>query len=541
MTISVQAGRVMQSNRGATSSAQSAQQQAAPLTFPAPTEGLVTTADFASQQPGAASVLENWFPTLTGARIRGGSRRVGLTADGNTIISAIKYVYGPIERLFMATATAIYDMSSPAAPPATTPAAVSGLKSGDWCTFQHTNAGTSWLVCLNGADDRRLFNGTSWGTSPAITFSDTTTMANLNFGWVFKNRQFLLKNGSLDAYYLDLNAVGGAASVFPLGGVMKKGGSLLFGCSWSVESGNGPNDYCVFVSTEGEVAVYQGSNPASASDFAVIGVYQIGRPLGKNAFIKSGGEVLIATVNGLIPLSQSFKRDLQQLSLASASRPIENEWRLAAGATGTGWTLTLWPEENLVFVAFPDNPVMSNIAFVFNALNGKWAIVKNWLATCFAAYQRSLFFGSVGGYCWQGDISGTDEGLPFQASYLTSFLPAGGFGQVKSANLAKLTLRALEQPIVQLCARANGNKAIPNFARVSVNKIGSSLWDSGLWDQALWDASASVRNIYSFRQNVRAEGDTLALGCAIVSGGTAKLFIDLDLGTLLVTTGEASS
>lgn len=87
-----------------------------------------------------------------------------------------------------------------------------------------------------------VYNGTSWTTAPAITFTDGTTMAQLNYGWLFKNREFFLKNGTLDAYYLPVNAVGGAAALFPLGGVMKKGGSLLTGFSWSLESGDGLND-----------------------------------------------------------------------------------------------------------------------------------------------------------------------------------------------------------------------------------------------------------------------------------------------------------
>ncbi len=362
MRIQPRAGRIAQSNRGAVSIGR--QQTSQPVTFPAPKGGLVTTSDMASQQPGSASVLRNFFPTLTGCKIRGGSQRKGLAADGGDIKSAFKYKYGTTERLFMATGTAIYNMTSPAAPPTTTAADVSGLSGGDWCAFQHTNAGTSYLVCLNGANDRQLFNGTTWTTAPAITFTDGTTMPQLNYGWLFKNREFFLKNATLDAYYMAVNAVGGAATVFPLGGVMKKGGSLLTGFSWSLESGDGLNDMCVFVSTEGEIAVYAGDDPSSASTFALKGVYQIGKPLGKNAWIRAGGDILIATTDGLIPMSQVFQRDRQSITLVSVSRPIEDDWRLAAKAASTGWTLKQWPEQNLVFVAFPENTVVTDTTFV---------------------------------------------------------------------------------------------------------------------------------------------------------------------------------
>ncbi|MDK1493372.1 hypothetical protein QN219_25545 [Sinorhizobium sp. 7-81] len=538
MKMAVRPGRIGQSNRGAVSIGR--QQTSQPVTFPAPKGGLVTTVDMAAQQPGSAAVLRNFLPTLTGCKIRGGSQKKGLAADGGDIKSAFKYKYGSTEKLFMATDSAIYNMTSPAAPPTTTAADVSGMSGGDWCAFQHTNAGTSYLVCLNGANDRQLYNGTSWTTSPAITFSDSTTMSQLNYGWLFKNREFFLKNGTLDAYYLAVNAVGGAASVFPLGGVMKRGGSLLTGFSWSVESGDGLSDMCVFVSTEGEVAVYAGSDPSSASDFALKGVYQIGRPLGKNAWIRAGGDILVATSDGLTPISQVFQRDRQALSLVSVSRPIEDNWRLAANATGGGWTLKQWPEQNLVFVAFPENTVVTDTTFVLNVLNGRWSTITNWLANCYDTLQGSLFFGSIDGYVWQGDTGGTDDSLTFSAAYLSQASPAGQFGQRATATMAHMFFRAKTKPKVRLFARADDAKSVPTFNSVSEGDSTSSEWDVGLWDVATWDG-VSQQARYDFRQNVRAAGDMLAVGCIITSGGSFKLDIEVDLATLQVSIGEASA
>ncbi|AUX76791.1 hypothetical protein CO656_04985 [Sinorhizobium sp. FG01] len=537
-TNTVRPGRLAQTNRGQARIGRPQASQS--VTFPAPKEGLVTTADMASQTPGSATVLTNFLPTLAGCRIRGGSRKVGLAADGGAIRSAFKYKFGSNEKLFMATESAIYDMTAPAAPPATTAAAVGGLSGGDWCAFQHTTAGGSFLVCLNGADTRRIYDGTTWTTTPTITFSDSTTMAQLNYGWLFKNREFFLKNATLDAYYLPVNAIGGAAAVFPLGGVMKKGGSLITGFSWSLESGDGLSDLCVFVSTEGEIAVYAGSDPSSASDFALKGVYQIGKPLGKNAWIRVGGDVLIATSDGLTPMSQVFQRDRQALIQVSVSRSIEDDWRRAANATGSGWTLEPWAEQNLVFIAFPENSVVSDKTFVLNVLSGRWATISNWRANCFETLQGGLFFGSREGYCWQGDTGGTDDGLTFAATYLSQFAPVGQFGQRTAATMAHMYFRAKTKPKVQLFARADFDRRVPPFARVTEGDAGSPEWDVGLWDVARWDGVSEALR-YDFRQNVRASGDMLAVGCVITSGGAVKLDIEVDLATLQVAAGEASA
>ena len=68
----------------------------------------------------------------------------------------------------------------------------------------------------------------------------------------------------------------------------------------------------------------------------------------------------------------------------------------------------------------------------------------------------------------------------------------------------------------------------------------SSDWDVGLWDKAVWD-SLTQQLRYSFRQNVRASGDMLAVGCAITSGGAARLDLEVDLATLQIEAGEASA
>ena len=42
------------------------------LTFPAPTRGLVLSENESYMQPGAAMVMDNWVPTMKGAKLRGG-------------------------------------------------------------------------------------------------------------------------------------------------------------------------------------------------------------------------------------------------------------------------------------------------------------------------------------------------------------------------------------------------------------------------------------------------------------------------------------
>ena len=70
----------------------------------------------------------------------------------------------------------------------------------------------------------------------------------------------------------------------------------------------------------------------------LVGTYDIGQPLGPNAHFRAGGDVIIATLDGLVPLSAAKEKDPAALTLASITRTIEDEWRAQALARQFGLT-----------------------------------------------------------------------------------------------------------------------------------------------------------------------------------------------------------
>ena len=71
--------------------------------------------------------------------------------------------------------------------------------------------------------------------------------------------RIFVKRDSLKAYYLPVASIGGAAQDVSLSGVFQRGGKLLLGATWSLDSGDGMDDKCVFVSDRGEAAIYSGA------------------------------------------------------------------------------------------------------------------------------------------------------------------------------------------------------------------------------------------------------------------------------------------
>ena len=83
------------------------------------------------------------------------------------------------------------------------------------------------------------------------------------------------------------------------------------------------------------MAIYEGTDPGDASSWNKVGVYDINPPMGKNASLKAppppppppGGDFVIATEDGMVPITQAIQKDAAALSLSAISRAIEPEWQ----------------------------------------------------------------------------------------------------------------------------------------------------------------------------------------------------------------------
>ena len=67
----------------------------------------------------------------------------------------------------------------------------------------------------------------------------------------------------MSLWYLPLNSISGAASEFPIGNFLQKGGKIVAIIPWTIDSGHGSDDLFCILSSEGEIAVYSGTDPAS--------------------------------------------------------------------------------------------------------------------------------------------------------------------------------------------------------------------------------------------------------------------------------------
>ena len=399
---------------------------AQPVSFPAPVGGWVENLNIAMGAPGTARVMENIFPGVQGCRVRGGRKKVATV--GARVKSMFTYQSGVVSRMFAATSAAIYDITSLI--PTTVPtASVSGMGSGYWSTVQMGTAGGEFLVAVNGANTPRTFDGLNWATT-SIT---GVTSAELSYVSKHKSRLWFVRKNSLTAWYLPVDSIAGAAADLSLTGVMQRGGSLMFIATWSQDAGDGQDDRIVFVSTEGEVAVYQGSNPASAADWSLVGLYNISKPLGPKCHFRAGGDLVIGTESGLVPLSAVTQKDPAAMDVSALSGAIEQSWRdqVKRRTVDQPMELFTWPRENMLMVSLPHDLTTS---FVANIQTGAWCKYIGWDVQAATVFNGQMYIGDRAGFVYAAEVGGADEG-PTTGDLFVPGVPDPGAGPWDLASL----------------------------------------------------------------------------------------------------------
>nr|WP_250809336.1 hypothetical protein [Neorhizobium tomejilense] len=494
-----------------------------PKSFPAAVAGWIANQNIARPDPNApqgAWVYENILPTATGGEMRRGNDIFStMPTTTKPVLSLFSYKSGNLQALFAANENEIADITSAPTNKLT------GMTSGDWSVVQFVNTdGQAFLRGVNGTDTPFVYDGSTFSTSPALTFAVgvTVTANQMARVWTYKNRLFFIQKDSMDAWYLPVNVMGGELVKLPLAGVFNRGGSLLFGSSWSIESGDGPNEYCAFVTTEGEVAVFAGANPGDADTWQKIGVYRIGKPLGAKAFFRGGGDLIISTSIGVVPLSQAMQRDYAALSSTAISYNIETAWNsTVAERDSVPWCCEIWPEKQIAVIALPTLTGTAPQMFVVNTRTGAWSNWTAWDGNCLEVFNGRLFFGSRNGKIVEGFTGGTDQGMPYTSTYIPLFEDMGNPLSKKIIRMARAVLRTAISTEVQLTIQAD---YIINLPVAPSAPLIPSLneWGAAVWGQSVW-GEGRVKEIQQDWESVTGEGSAIAPCARITSGASIPL------------------
>jgi len=444
---------------------------------PSPIGGWNKRDAFGEMNENDAVTLVNVFPLPTKCIVRYGHTRfsTGLPAQ---VQSLFAYQSGTTNKLFAVSNGGIYDITAGGAAPA---ASVSGLSNSRWQYVNITTPGGSYIICCNGADNVRSFDGTNWA-SPAITGVTSSTLVNVN---LFKNRLWFCETGTLKAWYLPTQSIAGAANALDVSAFCQHGGYLVAIGTWTIDAGYGVDDHLVLVTSNGEVLVYRGTDPSSASTWALVGVWWLGQPIGRRCFVKYKGDLLLITRDGLLPLSGALQSSRLNPRVALTDK-IQFAISEATSSYGGnfGWCVLPYPQQNFLILNVPVTEGASQEQYVMNSITGAWTKFTGWSANCWEMLGDSIYFGANGyvGKAWNGN---DDAGTAISFEALQAFNYFGSRGRQKRFSMFRPTFQSNGTPTIYGNVNVDFDQSMAS-PQLAINQQTGAVWDSGTWDVSLW-------------------------------------------------------
>lgn len=471
--------------------------------LPAAVGGWNARDPWAAMDPRDAIVMDNWFPGASDIEVRGGyaSHATGMTGQIQTLMT---YTNATTAALFAAVGTEFYAVTSAGAVGA---AAVTGLTNAQWYWLNMRTAGGAYLYAANGADSPRLYDGAAWTaitgvSTPAITGVTTTTLI---YPFLWKRRLWFVQKDTMSAWYLPVDSVGGAASEINFGPLFSKGGYLVAGMAMTVDAGDGPDDYLVLMTSRGQVAIYAGTDPASASTFALRGVFDVSPPVGRRCLMRYGGDVVAITRDGFLPLTSILPTSQAGNSSRALSDKIRDAVSTATALYGStyGWEGTLYPDGPAIVFNVPA-AVGGQHQYVMNTVTGQWCRFTGWAANCFALLNDALYFGGAN-VVYKAWTTNADAGAAIQGEVMQAYNYFGSRGRVKHFKLARPVFVADGTPSISMAINVDFEDDQPT-APVTISSGTAGVWDSATWDNALWGGSPSVRRDWQGIGNIGTAG-----------------------------------
>lgn len=458
-------------------------------TYPAPIGGWNARDAWAQMKPTDAIALENWFPQTSYVQVRGGSsdHATGMTGNGKTL--AYYYPLDGVGEMYCYTNSGIYDVTAAGAVGASKLARTAAKH--QWVNFgDGTN---NYLIACNGVDKPAYYDGTTWtavdnASSPALSGVTSTTLV---APMVFKGRLMFIQADTLSFWYLAAGAAGGALTEFPLDAECSRGGYLMAMAKWTVDAGDGIDDRAVFITSEGEVIVYQGTNPSSAAAWEKIGTFYLGKPLGRRCVAQYGGDLVLLTENGAFPLSAALQSASIDHKLALSFK-IESAFTEAARSYGGtfGWCATVFPAQSALLVNVPIAEDGEHEQYVMNTITGSWCKFKEWDAEDFIVFDKELYFTTSTKVvkAWDGAADGAADVVAYGK---TAFSYFGRYGQQKRFVLFRpvITVNGTLSYLTDIDVDFGDTELV---GTATYTPPSGAIWDTSVWDTGLWAEGETV-------------------------------------------------
>jgi hypothetical protein len=346
-----------------------------------------------------------------------------------------------------------------------------------------------------------------------VTGINTDRFATVN---LFKERLYFVQEDSLSFWYLPVDSINGAVSEFPLGGIFKRGGYLQAMGTWTIDAGYGVDDLAAFITSNGEVAVYKGSDPSDPNDWSLVGLWNVGQTFTRKCVFKFGGDMLLLTEDGLVPLSaglQSTRLD-PRVNLTDKIFFAVSQ-AAAAYANNYGWQMNYFAKNNMLILNVPVTG--GSEQYVMHNITKSWARFTNINANCWEMSGDNMFFGGVG-YVGKFYDTYADAGTNIRAFTQQAYSYFDRRGQLKRFTLVRPILQTDNGVPNVLCGISVDFDTVDLTTQISFNPAidPTGIWDADTWDNANWGGGLVTTKIW---QGVTGLGYAGSISMNVVSQG----------------------
>lgn len=360
---------------------------------------------------GYAITLDNIIPYSDYVETRKGCIVHSSGVGSGAVQTLMVYNGATQSKMLAATSTAIYETTAGGAAGA---ALATGYTSGKW---QYVNF-NGYLVAVNGFNTPILYNGSAI-TNSTMTGTATTNLINVN---IYSERLFFVEKDSLNIWYLPVKSITGTLTKFDLSFVARRGGYLLATVVWTRDAGDGVNDYVAFVTSEGEIIAYQGTDPSDANNWALIGIFHLPDPIGYRCFQNYGADAVIITKGGFLPLAGALPTS-GNVSAIAISDNIRNNVARSVELYGSldNWEIAYIPNKRLMVFNIPTQSAGVTYQYVMNTDTGAWCRLTGWNVKTMCVFNGDLYFGSDNGFVYKALSGYSDNGVAIQSDAVTAY------------------------------------------------------------------------------------------------------------------------
>lgn len=350
-------------------------------------------------------------------------------------------------------------------------------------TFTYTSTGTSTVTSVTGSY-----------TTIGITGVDSKNFINVN---LFKNRLYFTEKDTLNAWYLPVDSIGGAALPLYFGGIARNAGYLQAMGTWTLDAGQGADDYAVFVTSMGEVIVYNGTDPNTADTWVLKGVWQLGQTFSRRCFFKWAGDLLLITQDGLVPLASAL-----QSSRLDPRINLTDKIYFAVSQAATryfanfGWQINYFASENMLILNVPID--VGTEQYVMHTITKSWGRFTNINANVWeVSGDNDMHFGSDG-YVATFYTANSDDQNNISAAAQQAYSYFDSPGQLKRFTMVRPILQSSGGVPNVYCGLSTDFQTEINLGQVSFNPAAKNdgVWDESTWDNANWSGGLVTTKVW---------------------------------------------